>query len=45
MKTLEELLKELDEAEREYREKCEKYGIAPKKAPRAKNTDEETASK
>ena len=27
MKTLEEILKELNEAEKEYQEKCRKYGI------------------
>lgn len=41
MRTLEEVLKELEEAEKEFNEKCQKYGIEATNK-RKKKDEEET---
>lgn len=40
MKRLDELLKELDEAEKEFSAKCEKYGIEMTSKRKKKNDNE-----
>ena len=40
MKDLDELIRELDAAEKEYREKCEKYGIYTGSGKSAKKKEE-----
>lgn len=39
MKTLEEIIKELDEAEKEYAQKCKEYGIEETKKKGKKDND------
>ncbi len=40
MRSLDEVLKELNDAEKEFKEKCEKYGIAEKKKGDEKKASE-----
>lgn len=44
MRTLDEVLKELNDAEKEYQKKCEEYGIEMTVKKRSKNSKEETGS-
>ena len=41
MRSLEDLIKELDAAEKEYRDKCRKYGIEESAPGRKRKTDGE----
>lgn len=41
MRTLDEVLKDLNDAEKEYKEKCAKYGIEEKRKKRITNDVEE----
>ena len=40
MRNLEDILKELDAAEKEYQEKCRKYGISETPAKKKKTSQE-----
>lgn len=42
MKTLDEILKELNDAEKEFKEKCEKYGIEEKAKRKVKDDAKST---
>ncbi|MDO4198839.1 MAG: hypothetical protein Q4D13_07610 [Erysipelotrichaceae bacterium] len=45
MRTLDEIMAELETAEKEYTQKCEKYGIEEKKRNKKENTDENDVKK
>ncbi len=45
MRSLDDLIKELDAAEKEYREKCQKYGIEESAPARKRKTEEEGTGK
>lgn len=44
MRSLEEVLKELNEAEKEFKEKCNKYGIEETKKRKPKTNDDEASN-
>ena len=44
MRDLEEILKELKNAEKEYAEKCKKYGIEEKKSKKKEEANQEETS-
>ena len=45
MRSLEEILADLDAAEKEYAEKCEKYGIEEKTRKKKENNSENEGKK
>ena len=44
MRSLEEVLKELNEAEKEFKKKCEKYGIEETKKRKPKENENEASN-